>query len=121
MTQHIMTNGNGILGTAGTIQMSTVATVRDLRAEVHPGHRWRELCVDLDHVVGSSEVSGKRLSKRSFLKDSGSSAEPSCYCSSKRKQFAAPSGIAGNVAELPAAAWASFVISRTDSYGAVSL
>ncbi|WP_417847754.1 hypothetical protein [Thalassoglobus sp.] len=115
MTQRIMTNGMEINGTTGTVnttvaQMVTVVAVRDLCVNVRTKRKSRRenQCVD------SYCDPGKRLSKSSGAIKQDSSWQQSCLHSSD-------GALLRHAGDLPAAAWASLVISRANSYGAVSL
>ena len=118
MTKHIMTNGIAINGTIGTVAttavtMSTVVAAHEVRLDVRSNCEHR--CEPHDADASCD------LANEALLGDSGkwlSKPLPAKQCSKAMRQ---QGGAFRNAGYLPAPAWASFVMSRNESYGSVSI
>lgn len=128
MTQHIMTNGNQVNGTTGTVEMTDAQVSTVVAGPV--------LCTDLRHRVDVCRLDvcgldgrheayrqpGKRLPKPTQVTKRLLPFLASQTCLKEQEPLGkSPAGVSRDAGELPAAAWASFVISRSISYGSVSL
>ena len=123
MTQHNMTNGNQVNGTTSSVettdaQVSTVVAGPVLCTE----SRHREDVCGLDVPHEAYREPGKRLPKPTQMPKRLIPFLASQACLQKQAQLRKSSGgVSRDAGELPAAAWASFALSRTISYGSVSL
>lgn len=123
MTQHITTNGNQVNGTTGTVKMTENQMSTVVAAPV--------LCTDLRHRVDVCRLDerheaypqpGKRLPKPTQVMKRLLPFLASQTCLNEQESLGKlPAEVSRDAGELPAAAWASFVISRSISYGSISL
>ncbi len=123
MTQHIMTNGNQVNGTTGTVEMTDAQMPTVVAAPV--------LCTEVRHRVDVCRFDdrheayrqpGKRLPKPTKVTKRLLPFLASQTCSAEQEPLGKSSGgVSRDAGDLPAAAWASFVISRSISYGSISL
>ena len=123
MTQHNMTNGNQINGTTGTVVMTAAQVSTVVAAPVScTDLRHRDEVCRLDECHEAYRQSGKRLPKPTQVTKRLLPFLASQTCLSEQEPLGkSPAGVSRDAGELPAAAWASFVISRSISYGSVSL
>ena len=126
MTNHITTNGNQIHGTTGNAQLSAVVADRDacvvLRSRCERSHSARfhveQNCCEQNNDSKRSRVSRKPLRQTTVLPKRLIPFLASRYRSQEQQSLVSA---APQTSDLPAAAWATFVINRSMSYGVTSL
>ncbi len=123
MTQHIMTNGNQVNGTTGTVDMTDAQVSTVVAGPVScTDLRHRDEVCGLDERHEAYREPGKRLPKPTQVTKRLLPFLASQACLPKQEPLGkSPERVSRDAGDLPAAAWASFVISRTISYGSISL